>query len=1520
MDAASLNPRFLQYNGSCQDLRLSEPIGKKVVRDSAPKHTPYQMQADIVHSIPPGSFASHTLISSTVDTLPTSSVWLEQGEYFFDDEFAETMDPHMQGDGDDNARYPLMVQSMDCNRKSPLDLVGHSRSDSCIFSPVNSRESDLSNSKITENHLANISNCENTSSFRNAEMLNNIKSNNIRKNLTESKIICLETDRACQASNEINMADLNNDVNQKFPNESQGSVHYSASGSTSWMHMLMERSCNPELRALINRTAAAVDYKLAYGDSIALQGRLEDRSCRSSKYNASGFGPSSRSLSQGSLLAVASLAGLRHALNQTTQLLPKPIDRNTELCSVGVSADLISETVTTNLMNQDSTTSNTTTWAKKHGSRESLKRRSLRSTDMTVFPYPNLNSENEVENDHKTAWQTIKDANGALITWNQLKCVIKRAESLGKSSCVRESRRDQHNQSEVFVPKPNMTGSVKNRSHSQPLDGACHMHRFSGTLFEIFMQARAQGANSGGSDIDLNASFQKGNCVSAYSNPAHTIHQGDSDNMDVDRHNRPLGVAISPRVLGARKSYHFVGMDPRSIMENDKYLLLRKDKVLPNRGNIQFSPLYTSADAVARSMRNFGAQFPPLEDSKDIPFKDPFSNQKKAENIQNNSPIWSTKLPLRNGSSAAHANNFTVRHSHPQPLYLNRPLSALQCHENPKRNGGNNIQQSSPINPPNIAACLTASAGPDSPYMAALRAGCAARGYAVGWIGNPRASIAYPGLGLLSVPRPSRLAGSAFLSHTLPDLSFLSQAGAEEDRKGTPTMTKRRASCLSTTQSKKRCTCTKCGCRSTSAGRVSSKSACSDKSSKLHAPKVQPVHNKAICRNLKDNEHRNTNATNIVPTLSRPNPNDANTRLEMQTKTQDRSHCPEAIERSSSEPDLINGSTVPNQFGQPMMYGSVDSGSSWIASTTRKPHEYHPNGSNSRIPYGAETENGLVGDSFTFNSRPKKSVSFSGNIRLLQLTSKDSHNHYSDTSAQPSPEPKVIPRNWGLYGQEQPLAEFNPRCSPSLDDDKTGKLTRRSDIDVRYHAMVNDVIKAVQETVAYYCNPNMNTKIEAIGSSGRQPLLAVVPPLTILLCDGLLPPSKPIFTSRPRTRLWQLVEESCRPGSLPTGVAYHVLNDAISQVKSLTNVTLEKTKFKGFICACLNAKALPMWLNALVANDTLLRRFYCEDAFIRQCRSGQRELHADLMTHLEQLLAFPFNLDISIEVRKPLTDPQLVSNNNNSTKASIPSSAHLSTNLKQHLYPANHRMEPITVTNNNKTARSNIPPATVVTRRHMLLNGNNPNSGSRIPSVSPIQTTLPSKSLSSTTTLTPNNHCYPQHHLPTTTQRPISSRLPSASNSSKSNLRSSIGADNDSEASTGSCLSTETGDLVHSKAYNNNNTISPENTVSSQVQVRGRFKNALSNLRRNNNDSHVIKSNTRTLISSGNSSSILNTNNGKPNNTAQMTDSQRRTITPRQSDAPNKINSSKSQVQKSKPSSNPNISGGGGTPTNIGRH
>lgn len=95
--------------------------------------------------------------------------------------------------------------------------------------------------------------------------------------------------------------------------------------------------------------------------------------------------------------------------------------------------------------------------------------------------------------------------------------------------------------------------------------------------------------------------------------------------------------------------------------------------------------------------------------------------------------------------------------------------------------------------------------------------------------------------------------------------------------------------------------------------------------------------------------------------------------------------------------------------------------------------------------------------------------------------------------------------------------------------------------------MVNDVIKAVQEMVAYLTNaagsgtlgrqkngrqvhePLPFSVVAALGSTGHQPVLSVIGPLTVLLSDGLLPPAKPFFTPRPRTRLWQMVEDSCRP-------------------------------------------------------------------------------------------------------------------------------------------------------------------------------------------------------------------------------------------------------------------------------------------------------------------------------------------------------------------------------------------------------
>lgn len=76
-------------------------------------------------------------------------------------------------------------------------------------------------------------------------------------------------------------------------------------------------------------------------------------------------------------------------------------------------------------------------------------------------------------------------------------------------------------------------------------------------------------------------------------------------------------------------------------------------------------------------------------------------------------------------------------------------------------------------------------------------------------------------------------------------------------------------------------------------------------------------------------------------------------------------------------------------------------------------------------------------------------------------------------------------------------------------------------------------------------------------------------------------------------------------------------------------------KCNQLFCLFQSLRALPLWLNSLVANEALLKRFYCEGAFIRQCTTSLQGLHADLMTHVEQLLKFPFQFDLAAESKKP---------------------------------------------------------------------------------------------------------------------------------------------------------------------------------------------------------------------------------------------------------------------------------------------
>lgn len=771
--------------------------------------------------------------STSLSTPVVNSVWLEQGEYFFDDEFAVSYDTNLV---DPCIENPCMTQSLAVDPSATHDALplDQSRSDSCIFTPGDSGESGLASAQTEQTQSSGENNAlrMNTKGTKgkteaplgtnmkmNTELINGIVSN-VGDRVSGDPPVC------------VDVVDIDPVAQNGLPNGNSvsGSQGSGQSGSTSWMQMIMERSCNPDLKALLSRTAATVDYKLAYGETFpadssmisSVQHLLQGKCPVLYTTGTCGL---SRSLSQGNLLTMAGLAGLRHALDQTAQYLPAGVAP--QVRSVGVTAELTSGgnsgAATGTSSCADVNTSNTTTWAQKHGSRESLKRKVKRGNDVLVIP-PASDPPAAKTKKTNNPWREMKKASGTLITWNQLKRTIKGNQAgLERTATFRESRREQHINSNVKNDN-NSGGPCSNaptengatvRSRSQPVSSGHYMHRFSGTLLEIFMRAKAEEMTF--LNLEEDNGFGRGHANSSNQNCDSSLN-GPADDY---KNRRKLLTYPSP----GRRTSDTVADLTSSRSESDKHPLLRGNRILPQKWHPN-SPTTPSADPETEQkfVCSFGAQFPsPSSEIGAAPCNGPSPNSSQSPNCT--SPIWSNGLPVRRSNAAARGTHYPVsRHSHPrnpslpgrpQSFAHNKPVFTTRCLQEQTFE-----RQSSSGAPSAIAACLTASAGPDSPYMAALRADYIADGYSVGWLGNPRASIAYPGLGLLSIPRPSRLTSASFLSHTLPDLSFLTQAAEEEERKGTPTMPKRLTACRCLSRDKAEHCCARCGCRSLSVGRA----------------------------------------------------------------------------------------------------------------------------------------------------------------------------------------------------------------------------------------------------------------------------------------------------------------------------------------------------------------------------------------------------------------------------------------------------------------------------------------------------------------------------------------------------------------------------------------------------------------------------------------------------------------------------------------------------------------------------
>ncbi|VDO00706.1 unnamed protein product [Rodentolepis nana] len=397
----------------------------------------------------------------------TASILLEPSEYFFDDEFAVPFDANLR-DEPSMRQQDLIDESDEGISSSGLLAPPHSRSDSCLFiqpdavecvqSGVDNRNAVRSSSRSHHDNVC----CPDSTSAADV----NPSLNRIHRTLSADFSSVLH-DRNAMDKLFDNYTITFSEHQQLPPNNVPTSI------TGSWMQTILEGSCCPRVKELLKQTAEALDYRLAWGE---VQMGLEDGSVMSpSSPQTKQIGKIQRSTSHGNIFTAASLAGMRRALANIKVAAPKTyrsVGVSTSDCSVGEPS--LPDTTTT-------ATAGTTTWARIRSSRESLNGKKIGNSATVILTPPKSNVPESV-----VTWRAIKEAAGSeLATWGQLR----RTASLGNrrmkaTSDVKKSAKPADMCTSLI--SPGLEAALKS-----PLSHKA-MHRYSGTLLEIFMRARAR--------------------------------------------------------------------------------------------------------------------------------------------------------------------------------------------------------------------------------------------------------------------------------------------------------------------------------------------------------------------------------------------------------------------------------------------------------------------------------------------------------------------------------------------------------------------------------------------------------------------------------------------------------------------------------------------------------------------------------------------------------------------------------------------------------------------------------------------------------------------------------------------------------------------------------------------------------------------------------------------------------------------------------------------------------------------
>lgn len=625
--------------------------------------------------------SANRFFESTVPTcqlngcVNSASILLEPSEYFFDDDFAVPFDANLR----DESSLPQQCLNDDSDEgisssgtvKRGILAPHHSRSDSCLCTQPDS------------------GNCgqdgvDTQAGLRFESSIISVGKRSQNASCCPDSTSAPDTTRYVARIHRTASADFStvlydmSGIDKLFDNcpitfsELQQPQMYAPSSVTgSWMQAVLEGSC-PRLKELLRRTAEALDYRLAWGE---IQIGFDDGTFAPTGVNSRRIGKLQRSTSHGNIFTAASLTGMRRALANVKIISPKAyrsVGVSTSECDCGESS-----------MPDTTTATATTTWARIRSSRESLNGRkaTLRGNTTVIPSLPKCAKSNVPES--VVTWRAIKEAAGnGLTTWGQLRRTASHATRKEQKPSYSKRRSSSSNLHASLMP-PEFDFS------SRPSVSQKAMHRYSGTLLEIFMQARAR---------DLISS----------SCPSSTGTDTAADEI--------------PRLF--RRPGHLFGGDNSSTNFS-----LQTNAMLS---------LDTEAERIGGT----------VEKSSEISLRTGVSPPKVSQ-----PPC----VPLRKSSIGS------LR----RLLYVNRSgavcLASRLNQELPDFN------------------LLTMSADPESECMSRLRE--ASYCYR---LKNPRAAIVYPVLGKLAIPKPSRIESNTFLSQTLPDLSLLGKAAAQEAKSGTP--------------------------------------------------------------------------------------------------------------------------------------------------------------------------------------------------------------------------------------------------------------------------------------------------------------------------------------------------------------------------------------------------------------------------------------------------------------------------------------------------------------------------------------------------------------------------------------------------------------------------------------------------------------------------------------------------------------------------------------------------------------